>query len=90
MALSMDEQRALAEIERRLAADDPGLATCLTAFRRCRFRTARPVTPRTSNMNATRSIGTRRDAAATWHGRMPQEERRWRHHHCLQGTQPHA
>ena len=34
MALSMDEQGALAEIERRLAADDPGLATCLTAFRR--------------------------------------------------------
>ena len=34
MALSMDEQRALAEIERRLATDDPGLATCLTAFRR--------------------------------------------------------
>src|SRR6266849_3360810 len=34
MALSMDEQRALAEIERRLAADDPGLDTCLTAFRR--------------------------------------------------------
>ena len=34
MALSMDEQRALAEIERRLTADDPGLATCLTAFRR--------------------------------------------------------
>jgi hypothetical protein len=34
MALSMDEQRALAEIERRLAADDPGLAICLTAFRR--------------------------------------------------------
>ena len=34
MALSMDEQRALAEIERRLAADDPGLATCLPAFRR--------------------------------------------------------
>ncbi len=34
MALSMDEQRALAEIERRLAANDPGLATCLTAFRR--------------------------------------------------------
>ena len=34
MALSADEQRALAEIERRLAADDPGLATCLTAFRR--------------------------------------------------------
>jgi cytoskeletal protein RodZ len=34
MALSMDEQRALAEIERRLAADDPGLAACLTTFRR--------------------------------------------------------
>ena len=34
MALSADEQRALAEIERRLATDDPGLATCLTAFRR--------------------------------------------------------
>ncbi len=34
MALSADEQRALAEIERRLAADDPGLATCMTAFRR--------------------------------------------------------
>jgi cytoskeletal protein RodZ len=34
MALSQDEQRMLAEIERRLAADDPGLATCLTTFRR--------------------------------------------------------
>jgi hypothetical protein len=34
MALSADEQRALAEIERRLASDDPGLATCMTAFRR--------------------------------------------------------
>jgi hypothetical protein len=34
MALSMDEQRVLAEIERRLAADDPGLATCMTSFRR--------------------------------------------------------
>jgi len=34
MALSADEQRALEEIERRLATDDPGLATCLTAFRR--------------------------------------------------------
>ncbi len=34
MALSMDEQRVLAEIERRLAAADPGLATCLTSFRR--------------------------------------------------------
>src|ERR1700691_4345380 len=34
MALSMDEQRVLAEIERRLAGDDSGLATCLTSFRR--------------------------------------------------------
>jgi hypothetical protein len=34
MALSADEQRALADIERRLVSDDPGLATCLTAFRR--------------------------------------------------------
>src|SRR5712671_1126025 len=34
MALSADEQRALAEIEKRLASDDPGLATCLAAFRR--------------------------------------------------------
>jgi Protein of unknown function (DUF3040) len=34
MALSQDEQRMLAEIERRLAADDPGLAACLTTFRR--------------------------------------------------------
>ncbi len=34
MALSMDEQRILAEIERRLAADDPALASCLTTFRR--------------------------------------------------------
>jgi Protein of unknown function (DUF3040) len=34
MALSMDEQRMLAEIERKLAAEDPGLASCLTTFRR--------------------------------------------------------
>ncbi len=34
MALSMDEQRMLAEIERRLAAEDPGLASNLTSFRR--------------------------------------------------------
>ena len=33
MALSMDEQRMLAEIERRLADDDPVLAARLTAFR---------------------------------------------------------
>jgi hypothetical protein len=36
MALSMDEQRMLAEIERRLAAEDPGLATRLTSFQRPR------------------------------------------------------
>lgn len=34
MALSMDEQRVLAEIERRLSAEDPGLAACMTNFRR--------------------------------------------------------
>src|SRR5271166_4876611 len=34
MALSMDEQRMLAEIERRLAAEDPRLAARLSAFRR--------------------------------------------------------
>ncbi len=34
MALSMDEQRMLAEIERRLSAEDPGLATRLSSFRR--------------------------------------------------------
>jgi cytoskeletal protein RodZ len=34
MALSMDEQRILAEIERRLAADDPRLASSLASFRR--------------------------------------------------------
>jgi cytoskeletal protein RodZ len=33
MALSMDEQRMLAEIERRLADDDPVLAARLTSFR---------------------------------------------------------
>lgn len=33
MALSMDEQRMLAEIERRLADDDPMLAARLTTFR---------------------------------------------------------
>jgi DUF3040 family protein len=33
MALSMDEQRILAEIERRLAAHDPELAAALTGFR---------------------------------------------------------
>ena len=34
MALSMDEQRMLAEIERRLAAEDPRLAVHLSSFRR--------------------------------------------------------
>ena len=34
MALSMDEQRMLAEIERRLTAEDPGLATRLSSIRR--------------------------------------------------------
>ena len=34
MALSMDEQRVLAEIERRLAEEDPGLAACMTTFKR--------------------------------------------------------
>ena len=34
MALSMDEQRVLAEIEKRLVAEEPGLAACLTNFRR--------------------------------------------------------
>jgi hypothetical protein len=34
MALSMDEQRMLAEIERRLAAEDPGLASKLSSFRK--------------------------------------------------------
>ena len=33
MALSMDEQRMLAEIERRLADDDPMLAARLSTFR---------------------------------------------------------
>jgi Protein of unknown function (DUF3040) len=45
MALSMDEQRMLAEIERRLAAANPGLASDLTSFRKPRrlsvFRTTR-------------------------------------------------
>ncbi len=34
MALSMDEQRMLAEIERRLAAEDPALAARMSTFRR--------------------------------------------------------
>ena len=34
MALSMEEQRILAEIERQLAVDDPSLAVRLSTFRR--------------------------------------------------------
>jgi hypothetical protein len=34
MALSMDEQRMLAEIEQRLAAEEPRLAARLSSFRR--------------------------------------------------------
>ena len=34
MALSMDEQRVLAEIERRLSEEEPRLAACMTTFRR--------------------------------------------------------
>ena len=34
MALSQDEQRMLAEIERRLSAEDPRLASRLSSFRR--------------------------------------------------------
>jgi cytoskeletal protein RodZ len=34
MALSMDEQRMLAEIERRLSAEDPRLAAKLSSFKR--------------------------------------------------------
>jgi cytoskeletal protein RodZ len=34
MALSMDEQRMLAEIEARLSAEEPGLAARLSSFRR--------------------------------------------------------
>ena len=45
MALSMDEQRMLEEIERRLAAEDPGLAARMSAFKRpgpaTMFRSAR-------------------------------------------------
>jgi Protein of unknown function (DUF3040) len=33
MALSMDEQRILEEMERKLAEDDPALAASMTAFR---------------------------------------------------------
>jgi hypothetical protein len=45
MALSMDEERMLAEIERRLADDDPVLAARLTSFRLPRLSLA-PRSPR--------------------------------------------
>jgi Protein of unknown function (DUF3040) len=45
MALSMDEERMLAEIERRLADDDPVLAMRLTSFRLPRLSLA-PRSPR--------------------------------------------
>ena len=45
MALSMEEQRILAEIERQLAEDDPSLAVRLATFRRPGL-TARLRTPR--------------------------------------------
>jgi len=45
MALSKDEQQVLAEIERRLADDDPVLATRLTTFRLPRLTLA-PRSPR--------------------------------------------
>lgn len=38
MALSMDEQRILAEIEQHLVHDDPSLAQRLAAFERRRWR----------------------------------------------------
>jgi Protein of unknown function (DUF3040) len=49
MALSMDEQRMLAEIERRLADDDPVLAARLTTFRLPRLALA-PRSPRSRLM----------------------------------------
>ncbi|HLX52130.1 MAG TPA: DUF3040 domain-containing protein [Streptosporangiaceae bacterium] len=45
MALSKEEQRVLAEIERRLADDDPVLASRLTSFRLPRLTLA-PRSPR--------------------------------------------
>jgi hypothetical protein len=52
MALSMDEERMLAEIERRLADDDPVLAMRLTAFRLPRLALA----PRSSRARLTASL----------------------------------
>ena len=52
MALSMDEERMLAEIERRLADDDPMLAARLTTFRLPRLSLA----PRSSRGRLTASL----------------------------------
>jgi hypothetical protein len=52
MALSMDEERMLAEIERRLADDDPVLAARLTSFRLPRLSFA----PRSSRGRLTASL----------------------------------
>jgi Protein of unknown function (DUF3040) len=52
MALSMDEERMLAEIERRLADDDPMLAARLTTFRLPRLSLG----PRSSRGRLTASL----------------------------------
>jgi Protein of unknown function (DUF3040) len=52
MALSMDEERMLAEIERRLADDDPVLAARLTSFRLPRLSLG----PRSSRGRLTASL----------------------------------
>lgn len=52
MALSMDEERMLAEIERRLADDDPVLAARLNTFRLPRLSLA----PRSSRARLTASL----------------------------------
>jgi hypothetical protein len=52
MALSMDEERMLAEIERRLADDDPVLAARLTTFRLPRLTLG----PRSSRGRLTASL----------------------------------
>lgn len=53
MALSMDEQRELEEIERRLGDDDPVLAARLTAFRVPRLSLG----PRSARARLVASIG---------------------------------
>ena len=52
MALSMDEERMLAEIERHLADDDPVLAARLTSFRLPRLSLA----PRSARARLTASL----------------------------------